>query len=140
MKFETILNPVDGSPHSARSTDYAIGLARLTGARIILLHCHRRFPIVLAEPHFQNALNEIMRESEELIDPFIQTLEESGIEFETRILEGSAGRIVPETAEIEKADIIVMGSRGCTDLEGLIMGSVAHQVLHRASCPVLVIK
>ncbi|MFO7749034.1 MAG: universal stress protein [Desulfobacteraceae bacterium] len=140
MKLEKILNPVDGSNHSVRATEYAVDLAKITGASIVLLHCHRKFPIILAEPHFQNAINTIMKESNHLIQPFVEILEKSGVSFETRILEGSAGRLIPEAAAIEKADIIVMGSRGCSDLEGLIIGSIAHKVLHGAVCPVLVIK
>ena len=60
MKFKTFLNPVDGSDHSRRSTEYAIALAKQFNARIILLHCHNRFPVVLSEPYYQQALDEIM--------------------------------------------------------------------------------
>jgi nucleotide-binding universal stress UspA family protein len=35
-------------------------------------------------------------------------------------------------------DLIVMGSRGLTDVQGLIMGSDAHRVLSAAHCPVLI--
>ncbi|MCP4113987.1 MAG: universal stress protein [Desulfobacteraceae bacterium] len=140
MELKKILNPVDGSKHSQRSTEYACELASLMNAEIILLHCHRRFPVILAEPYFQNAINQIMAESEQLIAPFVEILEKHPVKFETRILEGSAGLMIPEAAKIEKADMIVMGSRGCTDLEGLILGSVTHKVLQRVDCPVLVIK
>jgi len=140
MELKKILNPVDGSTHSQRSTEYACELAKLTNAEIVLLYCHRRFPVILAEPYFQNAINQIMEESEKLITPFVEILKKYGVVSETRILEGSAGKMIPEVATIEKIDMIIMGSRGCTDLEGLILGSVTHKVLQRASCPVLVIK
>lgn len=140
MKLEKILNPVDGSAHSMTATKYAIDLAKMVNARILLLHCHRRFPVILAEPHFQNAVNAIIKESEALIAPFVDILEKSRVKFDTRILEGSAGRMIPRVAEIDKMDIIVMGSRGCTDLEGLIVGSVAHKVLNTTKCPVLILR
>lgn len=140
MKLNKILNPVDGSEHSLRATEYAVDLARMTNSSIVLLHCHRKFPVILAEPHFQNAINAILKESNELIRPFVDILEKNQISYETRILEGSAGRVIPEVAEIEKIDMIIMGSRGCTNLEGLIIGSIAHKVLHSTQCPVLVIK
>lgn len=140
MKINRILIPVDGSDHSFNAARYGIDMAILSSAEILLLHCHRRFPVVLAEPHFQNAINAIMEESEQMLAPFVRMLEASGVTFETRILEGSAGKMIPEVARASKMDLIVMGSRGCSDLEGLIMGSVAHKVLYSSSCPVLIVK
>ena len=140
MDIKKILNPVDGSNHSVNSTKSAIDLARLLDARIILMHCHHPFPIVFAEPYFQQAVNAINKASEELIEPFIKILELGGVKFEVRILEGAAGNKIPEVARIEKIDLIVMGSRGVTDFEGLFLGSVAHQVLHRSKCPVFITK
>lgn len=140
MKIKKILNPIDGSTHSIRSTEYAIELARLLDAEIILLHCHARFPIVLAEPYFQQAINEINKASEELVDPFIEILEQGKVKFEVRILEGTPGNRIPDVAKIEEIDLIVMGSRGVTDFAGLFLGSVAHQVLHKSECPVFIAK
>jgi len=140
MNVKKILNPVDGSDHSVHSSKYAIELARLFGAEIILLHCHARFPIVMAEPYFQQAIDDITKESETLIEPLEKLLGESGVSYDIRILEGAPGNKIPEVADIENIDLIVMGSRGVTDFTGLILGSVTHQVLHKAECPVFVTK
>ncbi len=140
MKFEKILNPVDGSEHSVNATKYAIELAKQFGSLIILLHCHSRFPVVLSEPYFQQAINEIMKSSEELVKPFETLLEESGVKYEIRILEGLPGTTIANVAKIENLDLIVMGSRGVTNFEGLFLGSVAHQVLHKSNCPVFIAK
>ena len=140
MKIKKILNPIDGSEYSLRSTRYAIELARLLDADIILLHCHPRFPIVLSEPYFQQAVNEINKISEELVEPFIEILEQGEVRFDVRILEGNPGNRIPDVVRIEKIDLIVMGSRGVTDFAGLFLGSVAHQVLHKSDCPVFIAK
>ncbi len=140
MNFAKILNPVDGSDHSVSSTKYAIELARQFNSKIILLHCHSRFPVVLSEPYFQQAINEIMKTSEELVNPFEVLLEESGVDFEVRILEGLPGSTIAEVAQTETVDLVVMGSRGVSDFEGLFLGSVAHQVLHKSNCPVFIAK
>jgi nucleotide-binding universal stress UspA family protein len=140
MNIKLILNPVDGSQHSIHSTNYAIELTKLLNAKIILMHCHERFPIVLSEPYFQQAVNEIGKASEELVEPFIKILEKAEVEYDVRILEGAPGNKIPEVARIEKIDLIVMGSRGVTDFTGLLLGSVAHQVLHKSGCPVFITK
>lgn len=140
MEIKKILNPVDGSEHSVHSTQHAIEMAQLFDAEIVLLHCHAKFPIVMAEPYFQQAIDDITKESETLIAPFEKMLEESGVRYDIRILEGSAGSKIPEVERIEKIDLIVMGSRGVTDFTGLILGSVTHQVLHKSKCPVFVTK
>jgi hypothetical protein len=70
MEFKKILNPVDGSSHSINSTRYAIDLAKKFDSKILLLHCHARFPVVLSEPYFQQAIDEIMKSSEDLVKPY----------------------------------------------------------------------
>ena len=141
MKFDTILNPVDGSGHSRRSTAYAITLAEQFNSRIILLHCHSRFPVVLSEPYYQQAIDEIMKSSETLVQPYDDMLKESGVEFEIRILEGLPGSTIAEVVKTDDIDLVIMGSRGVSDFEGLLLGSVAHQVLHKCeTCPVFIVK
>jgi nucleotide-binding universal stress UspA family protein len=53
---------------------------------------------------------------------------------------GRAARVILELASAEGADVIVLGSRGLSDLAGLVLGSVTHKVLHLAHCPVLVVR
>lgn len=140
MNIKRILNPVDGSEHSIRSTEHAIHLAGLLNAKIILLHCHARFPIILAEPYYQQVIDDVNKASEELVEPFVKMLEQAKVMYEVRLLEGAPGNKIPEVARIEKIDLIVMGSRGITDFAGLFLGSVAHQVLHKSDCPVFIAK
>jgi nucleotide-binding universal stress UspA family protein len=140
MKINKILVPVDGSEHSTKAAQYAADLANLCRAEIMLLHCHRAFPKILGEPYFQNAVTKTLNESNELLEPYRKRLAAMKITFIDRVLEGPAGHTIPEVARIESCDLIVMGSRGLSDLEGLLLGSVAHRVLHAASVPVLIVR
>ncbi len=140
MQPNRILLPVDGSSHSQRAAEYAAGLARTYGASLILVHCHQSFPNLLGEPYFQDAVTKIITASETLMAPFRDFLDEKEVDFEEHILEGPAGKVLPNLAEQLDADLIVMGSRGLSDLEGLVLGSVTHKVLHQVDCPVLVVK
>lgn len=122
MTFKKILNPVDGSEHSLNATRHAVTLAQKFNSKIILLHCHNRFPVVLSEPYFQQAIDEIMKRSETLVEPHEAILEESGVEFEVRILEGLPGSTIAEVVSIEKIDLVVMGSRGSPTLKAYFWG------------------
>lgn len=81
-----------------------------------------------------------LNKSNELLDPYRKIMQEAGVEFVDRILEGPAAAAICNVAEVEKADMIIMGSRGRNDLEGLLLGSCTHRVLRTAPCPVLVIR
>ena len=56
------------------------------------------------------------------------------------VLHTSTAEGIIETAEDMKCDLIVMGSRGRSDIEGLFLGSVTHKVLTLATVPVLVVR
>jgi len=45
-----------------------------------------------------------------------------------------------ETAQSKSVDMIVMGSRGRGDLEGLLLGSVSHKLTHAAHCTCVVVR
>ena len=140
MQLKKILVPVDGSDCSVRAASYATELATLMSCEILLIHCHKSFPAILGEPYYQNAINKILKGSNELLAPYKKILQDAGVTFIDRILEGPASQAICEVAEIEKIDLIVMGCRGRNDLEGLLLGSCTHRVLKTAPCPVLVIR
>jgi nucleotide-binding universal stress UspA family protein len=140
MQINKIMVPVDGSEFATRAAGYAVDMARITNSEILLLHCHKAFPAILGEPYFQNAINKILKKSSILLDPYKKIMQEAGVAFTDRILEGPAARTISEVAKIEKIDLIVMGCRGLNDLEGLLLGSCTHRVLKTAPCPVLVVR
>ena len=140
IQINRILLPVDGSDHSMHAAKYAIDLAKIMQAEIVLLHSHKPFPVVLGEPYFQNAVNKLMKQSNALLEPYREVLKEKEVCFADRIMEGHADDVIVEVAKIENCDLIVMGSRGRTYLEGLLLGSNTHRVLKTAPCPVLVMK
>jgi nucleotide-binding universal stress UspA family protein len=51
---------------------------------------------------------------------------------------GHVARIIVEAAREYQVGVIVMGSHGRGDLTALLLGSVAHKVLHLADRPVLI--
>ncbi len=59
---------------------------------------------------------------------------------ETRVEFGDAAPVILATAKECGADLIVLGSRGLSDLRGLMMGSVSHKVANLAEVTVLTVK
>ena len=78
--------------------------------------------------------------SEKIVHDTGEVLESHGAK-PTRVLfkNGRPAERILETAKEESVDTIVMGSRGLSDLKGMVSGSVSHKVTGTAPCPVLVV-
>ncbi len=131
---------VDGSTHSTLVVEKAIRFAKLLNAQVLLVHCHKKFPSLLGEPHRNRQVAEIISTAEATVLPFQQRLEAAGIAYENRLMEEPAAAMIVDIARIEACELIIMGSRGLSNLTGLIIGSVTNQVLQAAPCSVLVVR
>jgi nucleotide-binding universal stress UspA family protein len=56
------------------------------------------------------------------------------------ITNGDPADIILNTAKDRHADLIVMGTRGLSDLKGLFVGSVSHKVSHLADCTCITVR
>lgn len=140
MTDKKIVVAIDGSEHSDKVIETAIEYAKLLQAVVILVHCHKKFPTILGEPLRNEAIVGTLRHAEQLIQPFSKRLQEAGITFEELLIEEPAGAVIPDVAKIQNCDLIIMGCRGRSNLEGLLLGSVTNRVLHTTPCSVLVVK
>lgn len=138
--FKRILLPVDGSEYSMDAAVQAVELARIANGSVVLLHCHRPVPTALGQPNFQELTEQYAREAAELLAPYREMLTRLNIPYDDKIVGGPTADVICEVAELEKCDCIVMGTRGKSGLESLVLGSVTHKVLHLAPCPVLVVR
>lgn len=135
--FRKILVPLDDSEHSRRALRYAMGMAQTQKSHVALLHCLGRIPMLIGGEPRKELLAELVREAQKLLAPYAKKLREIGVEPALIIKEGKAGEVIVQEAKSGDYDLIVMGSRGLSDLEGVILGSNAHKVLSAAHCPVL---
>ncbi len=76
-----------------------------------------------------------------LVDEAVRTLEKDGVEATGVVREGGGqtAKELLELAEESRADLIVVGDRG-VHVTDLLLGSVAHRIVHGAPCPVLLIR
>lgn len=60
-------------------------------------------------------------------------------QIEQELTQGDPVRVILDTAKKRDVDAIVMGSRGLSDLGGVVIGSVSHKVSHAAKCRVITV-
>ena len=137
MAYNRILLPVDGSEHSMHAVAHAVSLVR-EGGEIVVATVLPPIPNVIG--------GDARKEAEEAVknlitQPVMDVIAKDNIACREKIvLHTSTAEGIIETAEDMKCDLIVMGSRGRSDIEGLLLGSVTHKVLTLATVPVLVVR
>lgn len=139
MRFKKLLVPVDGSEHSHLALKYAIRLAE-DGGQIVLMHSYGELPALVGGDSRDELIEEIIADANSLLTEFKVLLEQSGTQYSSCVVGGHAGLAILKVCEAEGCDLIVMGTRGLSDFEGMLVGSVAHKVLQHATVPVLVVR
>ncbi len=92
------------------------------------------FPPVVAE----DTLKEI---GEQILEHGRGIAKEKGVECtELVLLDGDPARKIAQVARSQKADLIVMGSRGLGAAESILSGSVSYKVNHAAPCSCMVVR
>ena len=138
--FTKILVPFDGSAHSRHALQVAADLARCTQAALRIIYVYDMLPVYLGEPNFDNLLNRVLTEANAIVKEALEQIQAQGVPATGDVLEGPAAEAILRVAEAEKLDLIVIGSRGLGQFEGLLMGSVSDRVLHHAHVPVMVVR
>ncbi len=140
--IKNILWPTDFSPVSQGSLHYAGLFAKAFSAGITALHVvHDLAPAFYADsPIIEQELSGRMAQVKEKAQSQFKAIEtKKRLTFaKTVIVEGSAAKKIVETAEKEKADLIVMGKKGQSMIERVLIGSVANHVLRHSPVPVLI--
>jgi nucleotide-binding universal stress UspA family protein len=139
---ENILFATDFSEHSQRALEVARDLALAHHAGLTLLHVHETTPFELPDGYVQNMPSQLDRTYDELnarLSELERSMRSAGVaRVKTRILQGS---VVDQIVEFSKAfNVVVLGTQGLTGLQRFVMGSVAQQVLERASAHVVVVR
>ena len=138
--YERLLVAVDHSPSTERVLAAARDLASLSGGEVWVLHLRER---EILPPRGGTSVTETSDEAQASVDAAVAELTEAGIKAQGVVkntLYGHAAREIIEDAKTHDVGAIIMGSRGHSDLVGLVLGSTAHKVIHLADRPVLVVR
>ena len=139
-----VLWATDFSPASEGAWPYAVRLADLFAAEVLLVHVVR--PAELAgiadapvppSPHWMGRYLEPL---ERELERRQQEVEALGLRASRKVLMGPPAEVIVEEAGKEQADLIVMGTHGRTGLGHILVGSVTGAVVRKAPCPVLAVR
>ena len=149
--IKTILVPTDGSEHAEKAVALAADLAKKYDSKLLLLHVMKelgsdRIPEGLREyaraEHIEvterdileSVARQIVRKAEVVARDHEAPDIQSALEF------GDPAASILDSATKSDADLIVMGTRGLGDLQGMLLGSVSHKVCHLADCSCVTVK
>ncbi len=139
-----VLVAVDGSPASTRAVKLAIDQFGGMGASIVIVNVQNQatlnlggggeiMPLSWIEQQEDKAAGEALQEA-------VTICQEAGVTYVTRSERGAVAATVNRVAHEEHATQIIMGTRGLGGVRGLLLGSVATQLLHLADVPVTLVK
>ncbi len=135
--MKTIIFPTDFSKNADLAMNYAIDVAKALNANILALNA---FDLPYSQNVMSTSLLEIMRDiSEKGLKEVGKKLAESGVQYETRSMMGNPIRIVKELTKARPDSIVVMGTKGASGIEEILIGSNTASILHAVNVPVFAI-
>ncbi|WP_071188178.1 universal stress protein [Trichormus sp. NMC-1] len=138
--LKTILVALDGSEIADRVIQTLDDLVLSSNTKVILCHV---FPT--AESEIELPADLPLPESTNVsyfhIEKQLQSYQEKlSVKSELELVSGDPADEIVRLANIYKADLVLIGSRGLTGMKRIVLGSVSTQVMEEANCSVLVVK
>jgi len=143
--YQSILVPVDGSAHSRYALEVA---ANLVDSEHGLLHVLNVQETPLAEDTLghlagapaRNADDAVQSSGETIIADVRKDIGLDADQMRPLVRSGRPAEVITSEAERLGVGAIVLGSRGISGIESLLLGSVSHRVLRDAHCRVIVVR
>ncbi|BBG01346.1 MULTISPECIES: universal stress protein [Pseudonocardia] len=129
---------VDGSPEGALALRYAVESAARLGTSVLAVRAwsHDRIdPYVLELVRSDGVEDDERRQLEKSVLPARQARPD--VPIETELVRGHPAQALLEAGQ--RAQLLVVGSRGNGGVTGMLLGSISRSVLHHAHCPVAVL-
>jgi nucleotide-binding universal stress UspA family protein len=138
-----LLVPLDGSAASEHALDHALWLAlKDSEAVVILLNVQNMETLGLSDIAVRTGHE---REvgigcSDLVLHPPVGKCQQRGVSYEKHAEFGPIAETIDRIARETRVDQIIMGTRGLGRMRGLLLGSVATQVVHLTHVPVTLVK
>lgn len=134
--FSKIMVALDGSNYSRNALPTGIEVAKKFGAEVFVLHVSEHDKGRAAAYTMESPAD-----ATRLVADAVETARSAGVKASGEVRDAAAqhaAKVIVEEAAAKGVDLIVMGSRGLSDIQGMFLGSVTHKVLQSGEVPVLV--
>lgn len=142
-RIKRVMVPLDFSEHSRDALSKAIAIAAAAGlSELVCLHVYSVPVGYYKIGKTYEEFSAIMRtHAMENYRQFIEGMDLKGLTL-IPLFEASEkpGRRIPEIAERERADLMLMGARGRSNSAAVMLGSVTERVLHHSTIPIIAVK
>lgn len=136
--YKHILVALENSPTDRAVLDHIGPLARLTAAKLTLIHVADGF-VARNQDQFNLSDSEEIEMDRNYIDGVKEELIGKGSHVSAILAQGDPAKEIAAAAESQNCDLIAMATHGHRLLADLVLGSVASQVRHLATVPVLLV-
>jgi nucleotide-binding universal stress UspA family protein len=146
--MKRILVPTDFSNQAGYALDAALNLASTIGAQVHLLHVVEGFiqgsfatqggiPDNLSEEAF---IRKLIEKGKKDLDELVSKRNLDNIHIKTDIQVGNPYHHIARDILDNEADLVIMGSKGASGYEELLLGSNTERVVRHSKCPVITVK
>jgi universal stress protein A len=141
LSFARVLCPTDYSEAANRALEMALRIAQPSNAEIILVHVlHVPQGDMTDEQGRRLKYEEALQRQTDRLGQLQQSALGGYQNCSIEIPIGEPGEKVIALAAARRADLIVTGTRGRSEIAGLLLGSVTDKLVRHAPCPVLVVR
>jgi manganese transport protein len=136
--YSTILVPLDHSDSDQEALGNALALARMHGAKLVLLHVEEGIPSQLFGSLSSTAE---IAEGQDYLRNVVASLREQNVDVEVVVRHGkSPAREIAEAVRELRPNLVVMASHGHSGLKDLIFGTTINSLRHRVKVPLLIVR
>ncbi|MFN3323232.1 MAG: Nramp family divalent metal transporter [Bryobacteraceae bacterium] len=137
-KYSNILVPLDHTERDRTAISHAVGMAKLHGSKLHLLHVEEGVTSQVYGPFSSTAEVEA---GQKYFDAILQTLRNEGIEAELVVRHAPDPRtaIVRYAREV-RPDLVIMGAHGHKGLKDIVFGNTINSVRHEIDVPILIVR
>jgi len=144
--FKKILYPTDFSAHSKQCIDYILRMQNCGVEEVVLLHVMDKRVVVYGSIMSDSALDEEMlikectETAEKKLNEMARIFQQAGIRTKTIARLGEPFAEILTVADEVDASLIVIGHRGHSTAEKLLLGSTAEKVVRKCKRPILLVR